>query len=260
MCLLTVLHRVHPEWRLVIAANRDEMLDRPATAMTVLQAESPRILGGRDELAGGTWMAINEHGLVAGLTNKPTPATGRDASKRSRGELPLLLAHYETAADAVANFVDHVDARDYNPCWLLVGDGETLHYIDVTGQGAAQARELEPGIHVLENRPLDAPSPKVRWVTHAVRDASTWTGDALVERLAQMLRSHEVPDGAGALEDVDGFARPESTEAACVHAGPYGTRSASIIRVDDGLPRIASAAGRPCENDFEDVSALWDAS
>ena len=80
-----------PAAPLLVGANRDEHLDRPAVAMTVLRESDPRILGGRDELAGGTWLAVNAHGLVAGLTNRPLPG-GPDKSKRSRGELPLVLA------------------------------------------------------------------------------------------------------------------------------------------------------------------------
>src|SRR5690242_18553648 len=115
MCLLAVLFHAHPDAPLVIAANRDEWLARPAAPMGLLRAANdprlvgvpppgaltsggppappaprPRIAGGRDLLAGGTWLAIGEHGVIAGLTNRPT-AAGRDASKRSRGELPMAL-------------------------------------------------------------------------------------------------------------------------------------------------------------------------
>src|SRR5580700_3122857 len=100
MCLLVVVSRLDPGAPLVVGANRDEQLARPAVAMTVLRAAHPRILGGRDEEAGGTWLAVNEHGVVAGLTNRPSP-DGRDPAKRSRGELPLAFAAYQDAAQAV---------------------------------------------------------------------------------------------------------------------------------------------------------------
>ena len=79
--------KTEPGFPLVVAANRDERLDRPAHSLCVLREHAPRILGGRDDLAGGTWLAVNEHGVVAGLTNRPSPG-GRDPTKRSRGELP----------------------------------------------------------------------------------------------------------------------------------------------------------------------------
>ncbi|MEK7705269.1 MAG: NRDE family protein, partial [Myxococcota bacterium] len=60
MCLLAVLSRAHPDSPLVVAANRDEWLARPAAPFGVLD-ERPRVVGGRDLTAGGTWMATNEH-------------------------------------------------------------------------------------------------------------------------------------------------------------------------------------------------------
>lgn len=86
-----MLFGVDPDAPLVVAANRDERLDRPALAMTVLTEGDPRILGGRDEQAGGTWLAVNDRGVVAGLTNRPAP-DGADPARRTRGELPLALA------------------------------------------------------------------------------------------------------------------------------------------------------------------------
>src|ERR1700679_171007 len=120
-CLLVMAFGLDPEAPLVVAANRDERLDRPATSMTVLRASDPRILGGRDERAGGTWLAVNEFGLVAGLTNRPVP-DGIDPAKRTRGELPVLLASHRSAAEAVDDFLRRISPSDYNPAWFLVGD------------------------------------------------------------------------------------------------------------------------------------------
>src|SRR5438874_459865 len=117
MCLLIVLSRAHPDGPLVVAANRDELYARPARPMTVL-AEAPRVVGGRDLAAGGTWLAVNAHGLVAGLTNLPSPA-GRDPARRSRGELPLALARHPDAAAAVDALVRDFRPADYNPAWIL---------------------------------------------------------------------------------------------------------------------------------------------
>ncbi|HVO31631.1 MAG TPA: NRDE family protein, partial [bacterium] len=196
MCLLVVLSRVHPDHPLVIAANRDELLARAATAMTVLRESGPRILGGRDELAGGTWLAVNEHGVVAGLTNAPPGKNGRDASKRSRGALPLRLAGHSRAAEAVAAFRDEVDSGDYNPCWMLCGDRQSLAYIDLTVPATPVVESLPPGIHILENRPLHAPSPKADAVRAALAGCERWRGDELLSALERILRDHAIPAGA----------------------------------------------------------------
>ena len=98
VCLLVVLSRIVPEWPLIVAANRDEQYARPADPVTVLR-ERPRTLGGRDRLAGGTWLAVNEHGVVAGLTNQPMQ---RSPTRRSRGAIPLELTECADAGHAVA--------------------------------------------------------------------------------------------------------------------------------------------------------------
>lgn len=145
MCLLAVLFRVHPEAPLVIAANRDEWFTRPTEPMQVLRPAIPRVLGGRDALAGGTWLAVNEHGLCAGLTNRPAIG-GRDPSRRSRGELPLMLAEHARAEEAVAEFREKIHCSEYNPCWLLVGDREALFYIVVGRNDKPEATQLLPGM------------------------------------------------------------------------------------------------------------------
>ncbi|HTT87249.1 MAG TPA: NRDE family protein, partial [Acidimicrobiales bacterium] len=160
MCLLVVVFGVDPGAPLVVGANRDERLARPATAMGVLRPDPPRILGGRDFEAGGTWLAVNRHGLVAGLTNRPVP-DGRDPTKRTRGELPLALVRHLSADRAVEAFVEAVRPSDYNPAWLLVGDRVSLFAIDMTAGARPVVSELGPGVHVLENNPLGAPSAKV---------------------------------------------------------------------------------------------------
>jgi uncharacterized protein with NRDE domain len=166
VCLLIALSRTVDGAPLVIGANRDEFYGRPATAMTVLQERGPRLLGGRDHLAGGTWLAVSEHGVVAGLTNQPS-ASGprRDPSKRSRGELPLMFAAYPDAATAVEQVCAKLDPGAYNPCWLLVGDRQGLFSVGLAGGTAPEVRELPPGQYVLENVPLDPArtGPAARW-------------------------------------------------------------------------------------------------
>jgi uncharacterized protein with NRDE domain len=71
VCLLVVASRVVDGEPLIVGANRDEVLNRPSTAVTVLDQGPPRVVGGRDEVSGGTWLAVNEHGVCAGLTNQP---------------------------------------------------------------------------------------------------------------------------------------------------------------------------------------------
>jgi uncharacterized protein with NRDE domain len=280
MCLLVVGFALDPDRPLMVGANRDEMLARPAVALTVLRDAVPRILGGRDLRAGGTWLAVNEHGVVAGLTNRPSPG-GPDPDRRSRGEIPLALARHPSAESAAGALLEELDASAYNPCWILLGDRDRLYSIEIDGEGPASTVPLDPGLHVLENRPLRPPSPKSEWVRRGVAEAAAANGD-LMAALAQVLTDHRIPPDAplpdpsadGPVADgpradrpvTDEIAteqpRPVETWAACVHTEEYGTRSSMLVAVSgdkDRRPSLWVADGPPCTAAFRPGDGLWEA-
>jgi uncharacterized protein with NRDE domain len=261
VCLLITLFQVVPGAPLVVAANRDERLDRPAVPVTVLRERDPRILGGQDLLAGGTWLAVNSWGVAAGLTNQPS-GNGRDPTKRSRGELPLACASHPTAATAIAALAADVDAANYNPCWMLVGDRTALFSVAI-GPGSArpEIEELPPGLHVLENAPLRAASRKASFARELVEQAVAAQPDqsvaSAVAALQSVLGDHRpaVPEPR---TDAAGRVWPAALSAACVHADGFGTRSAAIITVPAvGWPAMLVADGKPCVTPMRDVTALW---
>jgi len=254
VCLLIALSRIVPGVPLLVAANRDERYSRPAEAVTVLRAAGPRILGGRDEVAGGTWLAVNSHGVVAGLTNQP--AGGHDPARRSRGELPLAFAAYPDAATAVAAVCPRLRPADYNPCWLLVGDRHALFSVDLTGGDRAVPEELGPGRYVLENVPLHGRSAKQRRIAALVGERAGEPGGPAAG-LAGVLADHEPASGPRPRPD-GGPPWPAELSAACVHTPGYGTRSAMIAAVREaGWPEVAVAAGPPCQVPLRDVTGLW---
>jgi uncharacterized protein with NRDE domain len=262
VCLLIALFGVVPGVPLMVAANRDERLDRPAVAATVLREREPRILGGRDLLAGGTWLAVSDRGVVAGLTNQPT-ADGRDPAKRSRGELPLVCASQPTARQAVDALTAGVDPARYNPCWMLVGDRDALFAVGIGADSPApEIGPLGPGLHVLENAPLRAVSQKAAFVRELVEQRLAelpGAGPAAVAEILQtVLRDHRPAVSEPRTDAASGRVWPASLTAACVHAEDYGTRSSAIITVPAaGRPAMLVADGRPCETPMHDVTALW---
>jgi uncharacterized protein with NRDE domain len=258
MCLLIALHRLRSESPLVVAANRDELFARPAVSMAVLRTEAPRILGGRDLLLQGTWMAVNEHGVIAALTN----ASGtllRDPSKRSRGELPLMLAMYASAEAAAQALISRLDPASYNPCWIFVGDRDHLFYIELQPGAPLRAEQLPPGIHVLENQPLTPPSVKAAFIRDRVERALAQCQN-LQPALYDVLRSHELPPAA---QTSTSPLRPAATFAACVHGAANGTRTAAIVQVPAARqaaarPRIAFTDGPPCTQPLQSAEGLWE--
>jgi uncharacterized protein with NRDE domain len=252
VCLLIVLAQVYDDLPLVVAANRDERLDRPALPMTVLRESNPRVLGGLDEVAGGTWLAVNDHGVVAGLTNRPTEG-GPDPTKRSRGELPLALASRASAEESVDAFVTSFRPSDYNPAWMLVGDRTGILSIEIGAGDRAVVERLPAGVHVLENRALHAPSPKVDRVRTLLAGVEKLEGDELVQRLQSVLADHEAPGGLSAAAEAGRLDVPPQVGAACVHTEEYGTRWSAVITIPAGpsdLPVFRYAPGPPCVTPF----------
>lgn len=260
MCLLLFAWQTERSYPLTVAANRDERFDRPARSFCVMREHHPRMLGGLDDVAGGTWLATNEHGVVAGLTNRPSPG-GRDPSKRTRGELPLVLAGLPTAVAGVETFVRRIRPGDYNPAWLLVGDRRSLFSISLMPDEPICVRELGPGVHVLENAPLGQPSPKVDHVNSLVEEASS-QGRSLWSALPSVLSDHTVPAATkpDVFPDEVAVDRPPATLAACVHTDGFGTRSATLVRVPAAAgahPEMQVADGPPCTAPFVDVTRRW---
>ncbi|NNN00419.1 MAG: hypothetical protein HKL86_01145 [Acidimicrobiaceae bacterium] len=259
MCLLIFAWKLHDEFALCVGANRDERLDRPAKSFTVLRAQNPRTVGGRDLLAGGTWLANNEFGVVAGLTNTPLPQ-GRDLTKRSRGELPIMLTGFASAAEGVEELLRKVQPGQYNPAWLLVADREDLFYVALDDGERPRVRALAPGLHILENSPLELQTGKTNFVEQAL-SMGVSDGSLLWNALAPVLSSHAlIEPTAEELSEPRAISRARETRSPCVHTNGYGTRSSTMIRIATNtaaMPEILVSDGPPCTTAFEDVTTIW---
>src|ERR1700722_10844244 len=153
MCTLAIYFKVFPDYPVAIAANRDEYLARPSLSPTTL-LEHPHVIGGKDLQAAGTWLGLNEHGLVAGLLNRRRADYGEpNPALRSRGLLCLDALRHRTAAAAAA-FVRSQRGTDYNACSLLVAS-RTAAFVAYNRGGGVEIVSLAPGMHLLTNLDLD---------------------------------------------------------------------------------------------------------
>jgi uncharacterized protein with NRDE domain len=160
MCTLILLLRQNAPWTLRIAANRDEMLDRPWDPPGQHWPAQPDVTGGRDRLAGGTWLAVNSAGVVAGVLNR-TGALGPQAGRRSRGDLPLLALREGSAAAAAAALA-RVDGGAYRAFNLIVADASGAFFLRGLGAGEVTARRLPDGLHmVTAGEPDDVAMPRI---------------------------------------------------------------------------------------------------
>jgi uncharacterized protein with NRDE domain len=174
---------------------------------------------------------------------------------------------HRTAAEGVAAVSSALDPTAYNPCWLLVGDRESLFFVGISGGSAPEVEQLGPGLHVLENAPLQPVSAKAAFVRGLVTDAlarhNATDAGASAAALATVLGDHR-PAVAEPLTDALGRVWPASVTAACVHAEGYGTRSAMIVSVpaaaSAGAPSVLFTDGPPCQAPMRDATGLWSAA
>lgn len=155
MCLIFLALDAHPEYRIVVAANRDEYYDRPS-APASFWPEAPHLLAGRDLLGGGTWLGITRSGRIAALTNYRGPESN-DSAAPSRGR---IVSEYLLGQDTTQSYLGRLsrDADRYNGFNLLAGDRDEFIWYS---NRAERMQRLAPGVHGLSNHALDTPWPKV---------------------------------------------------------------------------------------------------
>jgi uncharacterized protein with NRDE domain len=261
MCTIVALHGMRPDLPLVIAANRDEAYARPATGAIQL---APGIVGGRDTLAGGTWMGVTRTGLVVGVTNQ---RTGKPPApdKQSRGALVMAALAAGSLSDVRA-LLTATDARRYNPFNLLIGDGSELLVAYARDDVAEIHLEtLAPGLWVLANDRIDSPEyPKTLRADALVRPYLTAPWPELSSALRTMLADHTLPELSAVPPPGPDSPFPHELlrqlQALCIHTETYGTRSSSIVAVrpDHTVAAYDFANGRPCTTPWQDVRALLD--
>jgi Transport and Golgi organisation 2 len=244
MCTLVLLHRPDAAWPLLLAANRDEMLARPWEKPAFHWPAQPDVLGGRDTLAGGTWLAVNHAGVVAGVLNR-TGSLGPEAGKRSRGELPLLALRHTNARDAAAAIaaLDGTAWRSFN---LVIADPSAAFFLRGLAAGPVQMAALPPDLCMVANtEPNDLQHKRI--ARHLPRFAAA--------------RPPEPPDWGdwpALLADADG---PWEAALNVPDINGFGTASSALIGVAPGRLDFRFAAGAPGRAALEEVrpggSAPW---
>lgn len=231
MCLAVIAWHSHPDYPLVLAANRDEFYTR-STRAAAWWGQSVALLAGRDEEAGGTWLGITRSGRVALLTNVRAPSE-RNPHAPSRGAITLEALQ---AAQPVGEWMQAQAqrAQAYNGFNLLVAEAPTAdrvmpQLIYYTNRRSHGPRVLAPGIYGLSNAFLDSPWPKV---TRAVAEfACALASKVDLEGLLAVMADREpVPDDAlpstGVPLDWERVLAPVQ-----IRANGYGTRSTTVLTV-----------------------------
>jgi uncharacterized protein with NRDE domain len=251
VCTLALYFQLSQDFPLIVAANRDEHYDRPAVSPMLLKSQ-PKVLAGLDIRAGGTWLGINEHGLLAAVLNRRSEAIENpERATRSRGLLCLDLL-VQTSAAAARDFLGEHPER-YQPFTLVFADSNEAFFA-FNASGHIKVAKLDRGLHVFNNAVVHDEYSEKRQRAYALFSAikaeqqifsapmSFWIGS-----FKQVLSDHTVGNGLG-----------DPREAICVHGEISGTVSSSVIVFFGPARRFRTCycSGAPCQNNFTEVATL----
>lgn len=158
MCLLIVVRGLDADYPLLVASNRDEARDRLASPPGLWVGARRRVLSPRDRRAGGTWLGVNDRGVVVGLTN--IAGALAKAPAPTRGRLPHLGLDHDDAVQAAAALADELAKGADNPCQIVIADFERIvvlrhrdgevERLDEVGDVIVVSNEHAPGALRLE--------------------------------------------------------------------------------------------------------------
>lgn len=239
MCTLIALLGVVPGYPVVVAMNRDEYYDRPAVPPEV-RAGPPRIVAPRDARAEGTWIGLNEFGVLAAVSNRFAGPVNPRA--RSRGLLCLESLAEPEGAKAAMFAAEAPEENPYNPFNLLHADPRQI--VCTSHEGGTWARHGEMGVNVLTNAGLNAEDPRARRVRALLAGAPFGDLDSAIRSMGTALADHE--DAGG--------------RSICYHGEKTGTRSQTVFAVSEAGwsdHRVWYADGHPCTASRVDHSHLF---
>ncbi len=217
MCLVAIAIDAHPRWPLLVLGNRDEFHARPS-APADWWADAPRLLGGRDLEAGGSWLAVRRDAHFAVVTNLPQKPTPR-ADAPSRG---LLVRDYLLGEQSPAGFASNLAARrsDYAGFCLAFGGPGDVRLVCEPGSGT---NHLARGLHVLSNAPAGQRWPKVDYLAAELEPLLSGELPEPRRLLAPLERRAALP--------TDDPGLPWVALSPFIAARDYGTRAVTLFAV-----------------------------
>jgi len=239
MCVMAILYKTARDTPVLVAANREEAYDRP-TQPPKIQSGTPRAVCGIDRRAGGTWFGVNQHGMVAAVTNRRKTVVPSDP--RSRGLLCRELLEMRSAKEAAQRAAAELETGLYAGANYICAD-DTYAAV-VYGGNHVEIVELEPGLHLITNANLnDRNDQRQEFIR---RMLTLHTLDSAVTFLAVTSRAlSRKPDASG-------------RRGVVLTGGQYGTVSSTLLSLAVKFQRsvLQYAAGPPSDHSYDDLSAL----
>jgi uncharacterized protein with NRDE domain len=249
MCTLVILRRPDHLWPVVIGANRDEMIGRPAAAPGRHWPDRPEIVAGLDRLAGGSWLGVNDWGVAAAILNRHG-SLGPAPGQRSRGELVLEALDHPDAV-AAAEALSHLDPAAYRTFNLIIADNRDAFWLRHAEGERVELQPIPDGLSLIDSGELNRPNnrrvvlaaPQFRAAAPPDPDRDDW---ADWQRLLSTAESAKGEPPESALR----FLMPHG----------YGTVSSALIALPlpnagERKPRFRYAQWQPAATPWSDMPA-----
>ncbi|MGD2098863.1 MAG: NRDE family protein [Desulfobacterales bacterium] len=226
MCLILLSNNLHPDYRFILAANRDEFYDRPTGALAYW-SDHPEVLAGRDLKADGTWLGVSRTGRIAAITNYRDPAALMPNAP-SRG---ILVRDYLLGNASPQDYLETVSqiGQRYNGFNLIAGDAGGFFYYSNRSAGI---RQLRPGIYGISNHLIDSAWPKVRRGKALLQDQFDGRQKINTEKILDILADRAQPADAELPETGVGLEWERILSPMFIISPDYGTRSSSVVLFD----------------------------
>lgn len=231
MCLIFLSVNNHPNYKLIVAANRDEFYARK-TSPADFWKEHPQIVGGRDLEAQkpdgtcGTWMAMNKNGRIAMVTNYRDLKNLKPVAP-SRG---YLVTDFLLSDESPEKYLKAIEKNknDYNGFNLIVGNAEELFYLSNYKEGIIK---IENRFHGLSNALLDTPWPKVKRGKEIMKPLFDQEKVDSKKILSALYNAEQAPDSQ--LPDTGiGLERERMLSSMFIKSPNYGSRCSTVVTVD----------------------------
>jgi len=226
LCLINFQLHDHPNYKLIVAANRDEFYGRPTSPAKIWKDE-PEILAGRDLMQMGTWLGITKQGRFAALTNYRHPEH-MGAGRFSRGE---IVKNYLTEGSSPRDFLESLrdNKEDYTGFNVIVGDPDQLfHYHNVNDE----ITKITSGTHSLSNDTLNTPWPKVIKGRENLKNYTKNQKEVHSEELFKIVADAEQAPDEHLPETGVGLDFERKLSPMFIQTPDYGTRTSTVLLID----------------------------
>ncbi len=232
MCILFIAIEQHPQYPLIIAANRDEFFARPSRAAH-FWADAPNVLAGRDMQAGGSWLGVNKAGDIAAVTNLRLSEPIR-ADARSRGELVARYLRRDESREQYCEFIASEYAA-FGPFNFLFGDAQQLFLFSSL---APECKPLSPGFHAISNGLPEDYWPKMSRGVSLLEHCILQPGELDIKQLLAVMSDKTEADDASLPATGISRAAEKRLSPIFISGDDYGTRTTSLLLREPGQTQL----------------------